>query len=182
MFVVCWRPLPALDLRPRCLLQNWDLLSSARQHRPEQTQLIGRTLHACSDLCRSEVQKHCQYRELCCLSCSALITNTNDRLVRSNDHIIPDLASQVTVSVLRFICVDLKILTALFGIFLQYQLNCYWLDHKTCSVESCNISHQVFSHRPHCSSLFYERFLLFLPWWVMTTATSPYHWNWTTML
>ena len=62
----------------------------------------------------------------------ALLTNTNDRLVRINDHIIPGLARQVTVSVLRFICVDLKILTTLFGIFLQYQLNCYWLDHKTC--------------------------------------------------
>ena len=137
---------------------------SAQLSTTAETQLITRTLHACSDLCRSVVQKHWQYAELGCLSCSpALLTNTNDRLVRINDHIIPELARQVTVSVLRFICVDLKILTALFGIFLQYQLNCYWLDHKTCPVESRNISHLVFSHMaPACCI---KDFLLFLPWW-----------------
>ena len=45
----CCCLLAPVDLRPRCLLQNWDLLSSARTA-AAQTQLIGRTLHACSDL------------------------------------------------------------------------------------------------------------------------------------
>ena len=128
---VCCLLAPVVYLRPRCLLQNWDLLSS--QHGTAvQTQLIGRTLHACSDLARSVVvQKHCQYGESCVV-CPVLLSLLIQWQVRINDHIIPVLAGQVTVSVLRFICVDLKILTALFGIFLQYQLNCYWLDHKTC--------------------------------------------------
>ena len=68
---------------------------------------------------------YCANTERGLFALSALLTNTNDRLARINDHIIPALAGQVTMSVLRFICVDLKILTALFGIFLQYQLNCY---------------------------------------------------------
>ena len=119
VFVDCWRPLT--EGRDVCYKTE---IFSAQLGTTAETQLITRTLHACSELCSLWCKKHSLIRpELTCLSC--LADKTNDRLVRINDHIIPGLARQVTVSVLRFICVDLKILTALFGIFLQYQLNCY---------------------------------------------------------
>ena len=166
---VCWLLAP-VDWRPRCLLQNWDLLSSARHDcrdsadHPDSPRMLRAV--------QSVVQKHSLIRpELTCLSC--LADKTNDRLVRINDHIIPGLARQVTVSVLRFICVDLKILTALFGIFLQYQLNCYWLDHKTCSVESRNISHLGFSYMVRLVSL--KIFIIL----TMRTTTSSCYWIWT---
>ena len=120
---VCCLLAPLTEGRDVCYKTE---IFSAQHGTTGQTQLITRTLHACSELCRSGVQKHIvPIRREGVFALSALLTNTNDRLVRINDHIIPELATQVTVSVLRFICVDLKILTALFGIFLQYQLNCY---------------------------------------------------------
>ena len=127
-----------------------------------QTQLIARTLHACSELCRSAVQKHCQYTEVCCWSLSGL-TNTNDRLVRINDHIISELASQVTaVSVLRFICLDLKILTALFGIFLQLTIPTKLLlirSQNRLSGVMQHISPSLLSHAP---AGWHTEYLLFL--------------------
>ena len=159
-----------MDLRPRCLLQNWHL-SAQSARTAAQTQLITRTLHACSELCRSAVQKHCQYTEVCCWSLSGL-TNTNDRLVRINDHIISELASQVNaVSVLRFICLDLKILTALFGIFLQLTIPTKLLlirSQNRLSGLTQHISPRLLSHAP-VSWLAHRLFIILT---VMTTTTS----------